>query len=729
MNSHRRSARSSAQTQDTEDFDGFDEEEVHGHSRQRGQEKMRMIFLELLGRWYWPVLGLILGILFSTYYVSKIPKTYTGTTTLLVKERSIGVMANSRPEEISMASLEAMNTVAARILRMDLLERVASREDIRSLPGLTPPKVELRPDWLVSALSRNAAPTSSKEVETSPPPSPEALAGMIGSWVEVSIRRGTRLLDISISHPVPEVTKALADGIAREYIIEISSARTAGRSTSIDILEKQSDEARNDLQIARGSLAIYSRALEVHNALDAKEIEVSALQRRYLAKHPRMITAEAELKNLKNQFLREFEVARQAPNERDYWDSASKKLPGASGDSDEYFRAARQQLLARNGVLESEIQSSTSVFNSMLTRIEETTVDQESTDTSAEISNFARVPGLPSGPDTKKATTSGALGGLASGLALALLLARIDNKYHTVAQIAGETQETILASIAKINPRHLATAEREFKKHHEVEQDFTKKWDERILFRPGVSATSFAEMYRVLRASVSLLGDETKRKVTLFSSALPGEGKTLTSSNFALAAAGQGRKTLLIDLDLRRPTVHKFFGLSREQESHPGITECLANQSPLSQAIIRNTGVENFHLVLSGKRAPNPGELLSTGRIKAILQEACSLYDVVVLDTAPFLAVPDTRIVAPLADNVCLVCRAEYVPKGAVRHVLSTLEEDGTPLSGIVFNGFLEKRRLIGENHSYGYYKTSRYGRAYRYGYGAYGAYGSDSDK
>jgi succinoglycan biosynthesis transport protein ExoP len=722
MNSHRRSGGPPALSQDTDDFA---EEEVHLRSRQRDQEKLRMLFLEVLGRWYWIALGLIVGVLVANYKVSTIQKTYSATTTLLVKERTIGVMANSEAQEINMGSLEAMNTVAARILRMDLLERVAAREDIRSLPGLVPPKVE-RPNWLISALTGKGAPPP-KIVEPVAPPSPEALAGMIGGWVNVSIRPGTRLLDITIRHPVPEITKAVADGIAREYIIEISSARTTGRSTSIDILEKQSDEARMSLQTARGSLAIYSRALGVHNALDAKELEVLALQRRYLPKHPRMVAALTELKNLKDQFLREYEVARQAPRERAYWDAANKDVPTSSPDSDEYFRSARQQLLGRIGVLEAEIESSTSVFNSMLTRIEEASVDQESTDTTAEISSFARVPGSPSGSSSSRTVVTGAFGGLAIGLLFALILGRIDNKYHTVAQIAGETQVPILASIADINLRHLTAAERDFKKHNENKPNYTEKWDPRLLFRPGVATTSFAEMYRILRASVSLLGPESKRKVTLFSSALPGEGKSLTSANFALAAAGQGRKTLLIDLDLRKPSLHKFFGYSREHKSHAGITECLASQSPLTSAIIRDTGVENFHLILSGSRAPNPGELLSAGRINAILEEACAIYDVVVLDTAPLLAVPDTRIVAPFADNVCLVCRAEYVPKGAVRHVLTTLEEDGTNISGIIFNGFLEKRRLIGENNSYGFYKTSRYGRAYRYGYGAYGAYGSDT--
>ncbi len=399
MNSHRRSSHSTGNPEDIEDYE---EEEFEGYSRQRGQEKMRRMLLEVLGRWYWPVLGLIIGILTSSYYISKIPKTYTATTTLLVKERTVGVMANSRAEEINMGSLEALNTVAARILRIDLLERVAARENLLNLPGLIPPRVEWKPEWLTGLLFKEEALPESRTEANPTPPSPEALAGMIGSWVKVSIRPGTRLLDISITHPVPEVTKALADGIAREYLQEISSARAAGRSTSIDILQKESNEARTSLQIARGSLAIYSRALDIHNALDAKELEVSALQRRYKEMHPRMIAATAELENLRSQFLREFEVSRKATNERSFWEKASKDLPAPRADSDEYFRAARQQLLARIGVLESEIQSSTTVFNSMLTRIEETSVDQESADTSAEISNFARVPGWPSGPETQQ---------------------------------------------------------------------------------------------------------------------------------------------------------------------------------------------------------------------------------------------------------------------------------------------------------------------------------------
>ena len=682
-----------------------------------------MLAFDLLGRWYWIVLGLVIGILVGSYVLSKTPKKYTAVTTLQIKEQTVGVMGRNQAEEIDMRSLEAMNTVAARIKRMDLMDRVAARQDVRSLEGLASPPVDWMPKWA----QEKSGEEDFKSSGGSRPPSPEALAGMISSWLNVTIRQGTRLLDLSVNHQRPEVCQVVANAVAREYVAELANDRSEGRTNSIEILENGSNEAREALQTARGSLAIYNRAIEVHAVLDAKESELSVLKGRYLPKHPKMIAASAEIKNLQDQFLNEYEVSKRAANEKEYWDTASTGMPDPVAEPENYLRMARQQLMARVGVLESEIQSSTQVFNSMLTRMDESTVDQESTATSAEISSLARLPGGPSSPDAKKIVGMGGAGGLAAGLLLALCLSKLDNKFHTVAQFTGETGLTVLASISDISPRHLAIAEKKhFKRHPEESSEKFKDWNERILFRPGVSGTNYAEMYRVLRASVSLLGDEKKRKVTLFSSALPGEGKTMTSANFALAAAAQGRKTLLIDLDLRKPAIHKAFGLQREHGQKAGSTEYLANQASLSEAIIEDTGVENFHMILSGKRAPNPGEILSTGRLEELFEEAAALYDVIVLDTAPLLAVPDTRIIAAIADNVCLVCRAEYVPKGAVRHLLKTLDEDGTAISGVVFNGFKEKRRLIGENNSYGYYKTSRYGRSYRYGYGAYGAYGSE---
>lgn len=699
-----------------------DEEEDYEPSRAGSQGGGKRIALALLGRWYWIVLGLILGTLGSAYYLSKAPKMYSATSTLLMKTQTATVMSKDQVEDIDLRSIEAMNTTAARIGSLDLLERVASRQDVRDLPGLVPRPTDWRPNWWKERMSDG--PDTAAAAPPSVPPPPR-LGGMIGSWLSISIRKYTRLLDISVTHPVPEVSKALADAIAREYLAEISSDISEGRSSAIDLLVEQSEDARGKLQTANSALANYSRALEVHRALDAQETVVADLRRVYLPAHPTMQAADSELERLKTRFLAEFQLATQSPVDKKYWETASKSLPDPSLEPDEFLRVARQQVLARIGVLQSEITSQTSVFNMMLTRIEESSVNQEAEESSAEVSNLARVPGGPSGPNANKIYTSGAAGGFAFGLAIAFLLVRLDNKYNTVAEITADTGRAVLAAIADIQPHHLAAAEKQyFKKHPEEDSDVFDDWDQRIVFRPGTSATSYAEMYRVLRASISLLGDEQQRKVTLFTSALPGEGKSSTSINFALAAASQKRKTLLIDLDLRKPSIHRFFGVSRNREPG-GITECLAGIIPIRDALMTDGPEPFLHVIVSGKRAPSPGELLDTTRLKAILDWARQYYDVIVLDTAPLLAVPDTRGITKLADNLCLVVRADYCPKGAVRRVLEVIDDDRAQLAGLVFNGFKERRRLIGENYSYGYYRTSRYGRAYRYGYGSYGSYGA----
>ncbi|MGD7654434.1 MAG: polysaccharide biosynthesis tyrosine autokinase [Verrucomicrobiales bacterium] len=720
------SSRNRRQASDFDDFDDDDFSDAADDGQLR-KERMRRMLLDLAGRWYWVVLGLILGVLAASYYLSKKPKEYTATSTILIKERVASVMSRDQVEEMDMRSAEAMNTFAQRILRFELLERVASRPDVRSLPGLVPAEIDWRPAWLIEK-SGGVTPTATKT--STAPPQPQVLAGMIGSWMDVSVRKFTRLLDVSVTHPSPEVCKVLADAVCLEYLAEMSEGRTEGRSESISLLERKAEEARNGLQAARSALSIYARTLQVHQALDEKEAEVEKLRARYLPKHPKMVSATADLERLEDRFLREFEVSRKAVGDQAYWESVASQLPERDEQADDYLRVARQLLLARIGVLDSEIQSSTTVFNSMLTRIDEAGVNMGARESSAEIHSLARVPGGPSAPLPNKIYGMGGGLGCMAGLMIAFLLTRIDNKFHTVAQVTDETSMTVLAAIADIQPSHLAAARKAYRKNHPDSEfpEWQEDWAPSLIFREGSASTSYAEMFRVLRASVTLLGDETRRKITLFTSALPGEGKTSTSANFALAAAGQGKKTLLMDFDFRKPSVHKLFGLERDQETG-GLTECLAGIKSFDEVILKDLGEDNLHLALSGKRAPNPGELLNASRLKDLLEEACERYDVVVLDTAPVLAVPDTRILAPLADNVCLVVRADYAPKGAVRRTLEVMQDDGNPPSGLVFNGFKEKRRLIGQNYSYGYYRTSKYGRAYRYGYGSYGSYGEEDDQ
>jgi capsular exopolysaccharide synthesis family protein len=710
-------------------FDHEDEFSDHDPSDNQRRLKTRRLLINLLSRWYWVALGLILGLLGSAYYLAKAPEKYTATSTLLIKQQTATLMSRDQVDEIDMRSIEGLNTAAARIARYELLERVAARVDVRSLEGLIQPAPDWRPQWFINWFDSDAEEADAAgQVPAAP-----ILAGHIGSWMDISIRRGTRLIDISVNHEIPEVAKVVADAIVHEYISEIVGSASEGRTSASETLLKQSEEARGRLQAAESALATYTRTLELHTALEERETLVNQLSRRYLPKHPAMIAASSELKSLKTRFLDEFAFAMKSPSDEAYWKTAGAQIEAAKDDPEARLRVARQLLLARTGVLRGEITSQMQVFNSMLTRLEETNVNLLGDQAGAEINSLALTPGRPSTPVRPKAFGIGGASGLALGLAIAFLLVRIDNKFGTVAQTEEETGRPVLAAISDIDESHLRQAVRvHAEKHPEVEIPAQQElWDPRLVFRPGTSQTNYAEMFRVLRASITLLGDESQRQITAFTSALPGEGKSLVSSNYALAAAGQGKKTLYIDLDLRKPRVHRVFGIVRAKNG-PGITDWLAGRAKLDEVIHHDTGAENLDIIFSGTRAPNPGELLNTTRLQQLIDEISPLYDTIIFDTAPILAVPDTRIIAPLVDNFCLVVRANYVPRGAVHRTLELLDHAGTPPSGLVLNGFKETRRFIGQNYSYGGYRLNRYGKPYQYGYGSYGSYGAygsdDSD-
>ena len=701
------------------------EDEDMEQSRERSGRTPAMIgvLLAVVRRWYWLVLGTILGVSCSAYYLSKAPRMYISRATLLVKQQTIGVLSKEQPDEIDMRSSEALNTVAERLKRQSLLEKVAARDDVRSLNGLMPREVDWIPAWLGVWMGGGEAPAGGG---AAPAPQPRVLAGAIGNWMNVSIRKGTRLMDVSITHPSPEAAKVVADAVAEEYISEMTRNRSQGRSSSIDLLTAKSEESRVSLQAAQKAMTAYMRALDSHDELEKNEREFATLKRRYLPKHPAMITATGKINAMQERFLADFDSAAKSGADQDYWKEAGNEWKPESQTLTQRLDIARRLLLSRTSVLRSEIQSQESVFNAILTKIQETDVNQAAPESEIEISSSAMEPGLPISPVPSKVYLMGGFGGLMLGVGFAWLLTRLDNRFQTVADLEEFSGLSALAAFPMVPFDDL-----EKKRISAIRTDDTvsavsheQKWASGIVFRIGLLSTPFAEMFRVLRASVSLLGREDACKVTLFTSSIPGEGKTFCSTNFALAAAAQGQKVLLLDLDLRKPTVHRFFGRSREDQPM-GVADLLSGVSVLSDSLSEQVA-PNLDVVFSCSKVVSPGESLEGGRVDSVLREARKLYDVIVIDTAPLLAVPDTQILVRHADNVCLVVRAGYVPKGAVARSLHLLAKARSNPSGVILNGFRERRFLMGSNYSYGYYSYGAGGYARRYGYGAYGTYGSD---
>jgi capsular exopolysaccharide synthesis family protein len=209
-------------------------------------------------------------------------------------------------------------------------------------------------------------------------------------------------------------------------------------------------------------------------------------------------------------------------------------------------------------------------------------------------------------------------------------------------------------------------------------------------------ASTLAEAYRTLRVSLSMLGPETERRVLLFVSAIPGEGKTYTSLNTAACLAQQGLKTLLIDADLRRPSLHK--ALLDSKDSPAGLTDFFSGNSPLEKTF-QPTTIANLFLIPAGRRAPNPAELLASANLTGLFEELLKTFDRVIIDTAPVNAVSDTLIIAPHAHKTILVIQSGKTPRKAVLRSVHLLRKAGAKFAGFALN-----RLPTGRTASYYYY-------------------------
>jgi capsular exopolysaccharide synthesis family protein len=212
-----------------------------------------------------------------------------------------------------------------------------------------------------------------------------------------------------------------------------------------------------------------------------------------------------------------------------------------------------------------------------------------------------------------------------------------------------------------------------------------------------------------MRATLALISGRDKHRVFLITSAIPGEGKTFTSSNFAATLAQQDFRTLLIDADLRKPSVSKlFFNENRK----PGLSEVLLGKCTVDEAILP-TKVENLWILPAGGIAPNPSELLAQGKLGELLEKLKGQYDRLVIDSSPVLAVRDPLLLAPFVDASCLIVRAGYSPSKASVQAVRLLAEGNVPATGIVLNAV---RQGSGAYYAYAYRTYGTYGSKGVYG-------------
>jgi succinoglycan biosynthesis transport protein ExoP len=690
----------------------------------------------VLERWWLVCLALLLGAILSVFLISR-EKTLYGARAVLFIEQQREQVLNDRMQSVrddEIRSIDMINTVVETLNSYPMAERVARRLELASDPAFVKAI-----DWDTAADGELT---------------PGAAAGALPDLVQSSYREMTRLIDVIARTTDPQISTKLANGYADEYLrmlleqtteatkaasqflVEeaarlgekmrlaeeaMQSFRERERAASLEtmITEAQTgiDQNMTDIQETEafirqldtdlaavsgsgGETALLLRLPSVGNdprvaqmnaQIAALEREMDEMSRRYREGHPAHTATKTRLEVLRGDLNRlAVEVVGQLETRRAQAEAQLERLREERAESEKRLlqitgKSVEYNTLARN------LEADRALYDSVIARLKEVDVTSGLTDQSITIQERAMGAG-PVPSQTLKYIVLGVFGGLAAGVAAAFGLNYLDPSLRTIDQVEQRTGLGVVASVPLIKKSGPSSG------GGGINLPAVKD-------RRG----AVAEAFRTMRATLAMISGREKHRVFLITSAIPGEGKTFTSSNFAATLAQQGFRVLLIDADLRKPSVSKLFFNKNLQ---PGLSEVLMGSCPVGEAIVE-TGIEKLSMLPAGGIAPNPSELLAQPAFGELIDKLRGEYDRIVIDSSPVLAVRDPLLLAKSVDASCLIVRAGHSPAKATIQAVRLLADAETPASGVVLNSVRQ-----GSSAYYAYaYRT--YGT-----YGAKGVYG-----
>jgi polysaccharide biosynthesis transport protein len=387
----------------------------------------------------------------------------------------------------------------------------------------------------------------------------------------------------------------------------------------------------------------------------------------------------AELKNLAERYKNEYLAAANA-----------EKMLQSKFEEQKQKAYDLNQGAAQYAILKHEVETTQDLYQTLQLKLKQAGIMAGLASANIGIVEPAQVPSEPVDPrpilDIGLGLGCGAVLGLLSAAGLEALDATVRN---------GEEIEclTSLPTLAEI-PRFVARKPRRYAEAVTSRASDTH-WQLVTHYQPQ---SSFAESYRCLRTSLLRLGTRPPKLVVVVS-CLPGEGKTVTAINCAVVLAQQGARVLLVDADLRKPSVHVAFGLPQ----NPGLTAILSGRCKESEAVATSEVLPNLSVLPAGENRPFPAEMLASVGMAALLEDWRLRYDHIVMDTAPISVFTDAAVVGCQADAVLVIARWGTTTKYALRHACDQMTRSGANLAGIVLTD-------IDQNYDNSYY--------HRYGYG-----------
>ncbi len=355
--------------------------------------------------------------------------------------------------------------------------------------------------------------------------------------------------------------------------------------------------------------------------------------------------------------------------------------------------------LTRNLLLDEKI------YSMMVEKYEDAKIAEQAKIGNVRIIEEAELPVVPIKPDKRKSFLIGIVMGLGAGFGLAFLIHTLDTKLKTIEDIYTHVKLPVLGTIPMIHESETQLTEMT-KMIEKAEGENKVQLQKNLAYIGGNLIAHYspkspvAESYRTLRTNIMSKKKHEGSLTLLVTSSGPKEGKSTTASNLAITFANMNTKVCLIDLDLRRPTVHQKFGLEKEI----GISDMLIEDDYTLSKYVKQTDVNNLDVFTSGFIPPNPAELISSPNMDKLLAALKEEYDYIVFDTPPVVAVTDAMILAKKVDMKIIVIRIGKTEKQVFQRTKELFKNVDEFINGVVVNGIYTQKYYSKYKHNYYYY-------------------------
>lgn len=468
------------------------------------------------------------------------------------------------------------------------------------------------------------------------------------------------------------------------------------RRLELEATRKLIQEARNDInekesvpEIQRNDL--FHRIKEAYVNLSKEKGELSA---KYGEDHPRLKAVQSQLEAIRVQWERQIDGVL-ASFEKSYRVAVDTQVSLERMMENEKKEAIElSKLEVEYKPLGRKAEENSKVYGLIASRQKEIDLTGLMRANNVRVLERAVLPGAPVRPKPMQNLGIGLLIGLGAGLGLAFLIEALDNTLKTQASVEALLGVPVLGLIPIIGG----------KQEDREEPEKLRERDLGVYLDPRSLA---AECCRSIRTNILFMSPDRPIKTILVTSPSPQEGKTTTAVNLAVTMAETGGRVLVIDTDLRRPRLHRSFGVPNQI----GISTVIVGKSTLDEAI-KSTDVPNLDVLPCGPTPPNPSELLHTARFAQVLAECSARYERVILDSPPCSAVTDPAVLGNVADGVLLVVQAGSTTRDAAAHAHRHLMSAKARLLGVILNEIDFSNPAYGYQYYY-YQNYSRYGYAY----------------